>query len=88
MRRLLDDPQVRVTTHASTDTPPDCDNCDATDAGVNGVHWHAQDEPFGLLNACDTCLAFALATALDDAPTDTDITCERHIHTAVLGVAA
>ena len=89
MSRLLNDPHVRVTTHASTDAPPDCDNCGRPN-GVNGIHWRAQEEPFGLLNVCDehTCLDFALRTALNDAPLDSEITCERHVHTGVLGVAA
>lgn len=87
MTRLLNDPQVRVTTHATTDAPADCENCGRPD-GINGVHWRAQHEPFGLLNACQSCLDVALRTALEDAPTDSEITVERDVHTHTLGVAA
>ena len=90
MSRRLDDPQVRVTTHTNTDVPPACENCHTPNEGVNAVHWSPQDEPFGLLCVCDekSCLDFAVGTALDDAPTDTEVLVEHTACAAVLGVAA
>lgn len=88
----LDNPQVIVREVAVTGTPEaeDCGNCGEPFAGVIGVHWQAQDEPFGLLNVCDTeaCVRFAVRTALEDSPTDSTVVVERSVYPYSLEAAA
>jgi hypothetical protein len=86
----LDDPRVTVREVVTTTAAEDCESCGARFAGINGVHWDAQDEPFGLLNVCDevSCVRFAVRTALDDAPADSTVVVERSVYPYAMEAAA
>ncbi|GAA2773558.1 hypothetical protein [Saccharopolyspora taberi] len=86
----LNSPQVITTEHVTTDVPPDCENCGAECAGVNGIYWDAQDEPVGLLNVCDdgACLRYAIRTASDDAQVGSVIRREVSVYPYALEAAA